>query len=233
MRRVVRSGTVERVVPRRLDAEEWCRAFGPLSNAALPSTTSLEMRRVFAAAVLVLIVAGGGYLYYSATTPYRTLPPVQINALQSGAALRKVDALRNPGLETGKNQATAVTESFSDSELSSLANQELQSRSLPIEKLVVHATGNGTIEGQATARWAGQALPIFLIATIHVVGGSRLQVTIVESKLGRVTMPQTLSDEIETVLTEHLNLSQALRLDPLTITVTEGVVTVRGMAKPA
>jgi hypothetical protein len=97
---------------------------------------------------------------------------------------------------------------------------------------VKQVTG-ATVEGQATARWAGQALPIFLIATVNVVGGSRLQVTIVESKLGRVTMPQTLSDEIETVLTENVNLSRALRLDPLTITVTEGLVTVSGMAKPA
>jgi len=191
------------------------------------------MGKVVAAAVLLLVVAGGGYLYSNATTPYRTLPPVQINALQSAAAQRKIDALRNPGRETGKSQPTAVTESFTDSELSSLANQELQSRSLPIEKLVVHATSNRTIEGQATARWAGQALPIFLIASVRVAGGSRLQVTIVESKLGRVAMPQTLSDEIETVLTENLNLSRALRLDPLTLTVTEGLVTVSGMAKPA
>jgi hypothetical protein len=191
------------------------------------------MLKLLAASVLVLAVAGGGYLYYSATTPYRALPAVHVNAVQAAAAEHKVDALRNFGGRTGKTgQPPTLTESFSDGELSSLANQELKNHSLPVDKLVMHATAEGTIESQATAHWGGQTLPLFAVATIHVVSGNRLQVTIIESKLGRVDVPSSLSDQINSAIAESLNLGRTLNMDQLKIIVNEDLVTISGVAKP-
>jgi hypothetical protein len=218
-------------VPTLLDVRDRASPFDLLRKVAILATNSRCMRTLIAASVLVVAVAAGGYFYYSLTTPYPALPAVQVNAVQAAAAERKVDALRNSGGAAGKTgQPPTLTETFSDSELSSLANQELQSHSLPIDKLVVHAAANGTIESQATAHWGGQTLPLFMVATIQVVGGNRLQVTIIESKLGRVSVPSSLSDQINSALTQSMNLGRTLNMDQLVITVTEGLVTVSGVA---
>jgi hypothetical protein len=192
------------------------------------------VRKLLAAAVLLLAVAGVGYLYHSATTPHRTLPPVEVDAVQAAAAERKLDALRNAGAGAGNAaQQTAVSESFSDSELSSLANRDLQGQSIPLDNLVLHATANRTIEGQATAHWAGQSLPLFVVVTIEVVGGNRLQVTIVDSKLGQLSVPQSLSDQIESALSQSLDLGVTGNIEQLTINVTQGWVTVSGVTTTA
>jgi hypothetical protein len=192
------------------------------------------MRKLLAAAVAMLAVAGGGYLYHNATTPYRTLPAVEVDAVQAAAAQRKVDALRNPGGDgANTGQLTRVTESFSDSELSSLANQELQSESLPLDNLVLHATAGGRIEGLAMTHWGGQTLPLFLVTTVQVVGGDQLQLTIVESKLGQLNVPASLAAQINNAALQNVNLGQTLKMDDVAITVSQGMVTVSGVAKPA
>jgi hypothetical protein len=192
------------------------------------------VRKLLAAAVLLLVVAGMGYLYHDATTPYRTLPRVEVDAVQAAAAERKLDTLRNAGAETGSAaQQVTVSESFTDSELSSLANQYLQGQSLPFDNLVLHATGNRTIEAQATAHWAGQSLPLFLVVTIQVVGGNRLQVTIIDSKLGQLSVPRALSDQIDSALIQSVSPGAMLNIEQLTITITQGLVTVSGVALPA
>lgn len=89
---------------------------------------------------------------------------------------------------TGK--PASVSESFSDSELSSLANQELLGHSLHVDNLIVHATADGMIQSQANAHWGGQTFPLFLVATVKVVNGNQPQLTIVESKTGRLDVPQ-------------------------------------------
>jgi hypothetical protein len=191
------------------------------------------MRKLIAVAVLVLAFAGVVYLYHNATTPYRTLPAVEVNAVQAAAAQRKVDALRNPGGGGATGQPARVSENFSDSELSSLANQELQSESLPLDNLVLHATADGRIEGLATAHWGGQALPLFLVATVQVVGGDQLQLTIVDSKLGQLNVPASLAGQINSAVMQSVNLGQALQMDDVRIAVSQGMVTVSGVAKPA
>jgi hypothetical protein len=193
------------------------------------------MKKLLAALVLVLAVAGGGYLYRTATTPYRTLSQVKVDAVQAAAAQRKIDALRNAAGRSGgqSGQPALVTESFSDSELSSLANDELRYESLPLDNLVLHATAAGRIEGQANAHWAGQTLPLFLVATVQVSGGDRLQLTIVESRLGQLNLPAAPSAQLDSAVRQSVNLGQNLKMDNVTITVTDGLVTVSGVAKPA
>jgi hypothetical protein len=186
------------------------------------------MRRLFAAAVLLLVVAGGGYLYHSATTPYRTLPAVKVDATQAAAAQRKVDALRNSS-NGGTGRPARVTQSFSDSELTSLANQELQNQSLPLDNLVLHATAEGRIEGLATAHWAGQSLPLFLVATVQVSGTNQLQLTIVESKLGQLNVPAALSSQINSAVRQTVNLGETLKMNEVSVSVTLGMVTVSGV----
>jgi hypothetical protein len=188
------------------------------------------MRGLIAAALLIGVVAGGGYLYHTATTPFRTLPPVEVDAAHATAAERKIDGLRGVGTEGGRpGQPATVTESFSDSELSSLANQELRNQSLPLDNVVLHATAAGTIEGLATAHWGGQSLPLFLVATVQVVGGNRLQLTIIDSKLGQLSVPAPLADQINSAARQSLSLGQSLGMDRATVTVTLGMVTVSGV----
>jgi hypothetical protein len=191
------------------------------------------MRKLIAVAVLVLAFAGGAYLYHNATTPYRTLPAVEVSAVQAAAAQRKVDALRNPGGGGATGQPARASETFSDSELSSLANQELQSQSLPLDNLVLHATADSRIEEFATAHWGGQALPLFLVATVRVVGGDQLQLTIVDSKLGQLNVPASLAAQINNAALQNVNLGPTLKMDDVAITVSQGMVTVSGVAKPA
>ena len=191
------------------------------------------MRRLVVAAVLLLLViAGGGFVYLNATTPYRTLPTVKVGAAQAAAAQKKVDALRNSG-GSRSGQPARVTQSFSDSELSSLANQEVQNQSLPLDNLVLHATAEGRIEGLGTAHWAGQSLPLFLVATVQVAGTGQLQLTIVESKLGRLNVPAALAGQINSAVRQSVNLGETLKLTDVSINVTQGMVTVSGVPTPA
>ncbi len=83
-----------------------------------------------------------------------------------------------------------MTESVTDSELTSLANQKLHGHSIRLDNVIVHATAYGTIESQAKAPWGGQTMPLYLVAIVQVVNGNELQLKIVQSKTGRLNVPQ-------------------------------------------
>jgi len=72
-----------------------------------------------------------------------------------------------------------------------------------------------------------------VVVTIEVVGGNRLQVTVVDSKLGQLSVPQSLSDQIESALSQSLDLGVTGNIEQLTINVTEGWVTVSGVTTTA
>ena len=192
------------------------------------------MKKAIVSVVLLLAVGGGGYLYHEATTPYRTLPAIQVSAAQAGAAERKLNAIWSAGgvaKTTGK--AAPVTESFTDSELTSLANQKLQGHSIPLDNVIVHATANGTIESQAKAHWGGQTTPLYLVAIVQVVDGNEPQLKIVQSKTGRLDVPQALTDQINSLIGQSLNLGPASSIYQLKVTITDGLLTISGVAKPA
>ncbi len=76
-----------------------------------------------------------------------------------------------------------MTESFTDSELTSLANQKLHGPSIRLDNVIVHATAYGTIESQAKAHWGGQTMPL--------------------------NVPQPLTDQINSLVEQSLNLGPA------------------------
>ena len=190
------------------------------------------MKKLIALAGLILATGAGVYLYQSVTTPYRNLPPVRATAAATAAAQVKLDAVRAAVQQarlTGK--PAFVSESFTDSELSSLANQELFGHSFPVDNVVVHATAGGMIQSQANAHWGGQTLALFLVATINVVNGNQPQLKIVKAKTGRLDVPKALTNQINKAVEQRLNIGPALNLDEVKVTIGEGLVTITGVTK--
>ena len=62
-----------------------------------------------------------------------------------------------------------MNETFTDSELTSLANQKLHGHSNRPDNVIVHATAYGTIESQAKAHWGGQTMPLDSVAIVQAV----------------------------------------------------------------
>jgi hypothetical protein len=98
--------------------------------------------------------------------------------------------------------------------------------------VVLHANGNGTIEGTGEARYQGQTIPVCIVCQVVVVSGQPL-LHVIDSKAGDVDTPQGLRDQINTQLQQSVKLGDKLSLTDLTVLVSENSVIIRGTALPA
>lgn len=182
--------------------------------------------------VLIGVVAIGGYLAWGFLHPSSSVPVVTTSDASNTSAQQKVEAFANAqarAQQTG--QAVRVAETFDDAEISSLANDAAQSRGLPVSDISLHATSQGTVQGRASAQVAGQTVPVTLEG-VPVVSDNRVALNVTSTQVG--SLPGPISDQLTQQLRQPLELGQPVTgFDQLHVAVTDGRLTVTGVATPS
>jgi hypothetical protein len=187
------------------------------------------MGRIFTFLVGLVVGAVGLYLLVlSGNSSYS--PP---SAASQGLApkLLAIAFAQDRASRTG--QAVAVKESFSDDEISLMANEYLRQQDrLPLDHMALHSTSAGAIAGKATAHVA--ALNFGVDLTFHARVNNRNQVALEVGKVGIAGVP--VPDQVSTVLTRSLlgsDLALPLgNLRDVSVNVGDGRLTVSGNAVP-
>jgi hypothetical protein len=181
--------------------------------------------------VLLAIVAIGGYLAWSFVHKDSSVPRVSTSDASNASAQQKVEAFANAQAQAAQTgRAVKVAETFDDAELSSLATDAAQARGLPVSNISLHATSQGTVQGRADAQVAGQSVPVTLEGT-PVVSDSRVALNVTSTHVG--SLPGPISDGLTQQLRQPLELGQPINgFDQLQVSVTDGRVTVTGVAQP-
>ena len=179
--------------------------------------------------LLVILAGAGAYAYHSATQPYVQLHPVAASRASAQQAQAKIDKLSQAlSLARSSGQPQPVSQTFTDSELTSLADQDLSGS--PISNLILHSSSAGYIEGTGTATLAGQSFPLYLRASI-VISGGEPALHLSDVRLGSMSAPSALVTQIEAALHQSLVLSQS-GLSGLKVAFGNGEVTISGAAEP-
>jgi hypothetical protein len=181
--------------------------------------------------VLLGLLAVGGYLAWGFVHPTSSVPIVSMSQAADASAQQKVQAFANAqarAQQTG--QQVHVAETFDDAELSSLANDAAQARGLPVSGISLHATGQGTVQGRASAQVAGQTVPVSLEG-VPVVSDNRVALDVRSTQVG--SLPGPISDQLTQQLRQPLELGQPVTgFGQLRVSVTDGQMTVTGVALP-
>jgi hypothetical protein len=182
--------------------------------------------------VLIGVLAVGGYLAWGFVHQSSSMPIVTTSQASDASAQRKVEAFANAQAQAQQSgRAVSVAETFDDAELSSLANDAAQSRGLPVNNISLHATSQGTVEGRAEAQVAGQSVPVTLEG-VPVVTDNRVALNVTNTQVG--SLPGPISDQLTQQLRQPLELGQPISgFSQLRVAVTNGQLTVTGVAQPA
>jgi hypothetical protein len=183
--------------------------------------------------VLVAVLAVGGYLAWGFIHQAPSVPPSNASAATAARAQEKALAFAQAQAQAQRTgQPVKVVETFSDAELSSLANEAAQARGLPVDRISLHATGQGTVRGTGQAQVAGQTVPVSLEG-VPVVTDNRVALNVTSTRVGTVPLPGPISDQVTQSLRKPLELGQPIEgFQQLRVAVTDGQMTVSGVAQP-
>jgi hypothetical protein len=189
-------------------------------------------RLTFVVMLLLLAVAAfAGWRYFQGQSPN---PAVQVSQGDAQSGRSKAAALAGAAAEarrTGRPQT--VSETFTDAELTSLANDQASARNLPVDQVVLHATGQGTIDGKAQAYAAGQPVPV-TFRLLPVVQGNALRMNVQDLRMGSVPLPAPVTSQVLDQVRQIVDVNRSFDgLQNLRVTTTEGQVTVTGVATPS
>jgi hypothetical protein len=189
-------------------------------------------RLAFVVMLLLLAVAAfAGWRYFQGAPPN---PAVQVSQGDAQSGRSKAAALAGAAAEarrTGRPQT--VSETFTDAELTSLANDQASTRNLPVDQVVLHATGRGTIDGRAQAYAAGQPVPV-TFQLLPVVQGNALRMNVQDLRMGSVPLPAPVTSQVLDQVRQIVDVNRSFDgLQNLRVTTTEGQITVTGVAQPS
>jgi hypothetical protein len=183
--------------------------------------------------VLLVVVAVGAYLVWGFVHQQQPAPTVTTSAAAAESGQQKAQAFTNAQAQAQRTgRPVSVVETFNDAELSSLANQAAQAQDLPVRQISLHATGHGTVQGQAQATVSGQTVPVTLEG-VPQVSGNQVRLNVTSTHVGALPLPGALGDQA-TAAIRPLTLGQSITgFQDLQVTTTEGQLTVKGTALPS
>lgn len=186
----------------------------------------------FGLVVLLVVLAVGAYLAWGFVHQNSSVPIVATSQASDASAQQKVQAFaaaQAQAQQTGRS--VRVAETFDDAELTSLANDAARTKGLPVDNISLHATGQGTVQGRGDAQVAGQSVPVTFEGA-PAVSNSRVALNVTSTRVG--SLPGPLSDQLTQQLRQPLELGQPISgFDQLQVSVTDGQLTVTGVARPA
>jgi uncharacterized protein YpmS len=183
---------------------------------------------------MLLVLAAAAFAGWRFFQGQPQSPTVQVSQSDAQSGRSKAAALAAAAAEanrTGRPQT--VTETFTDGELTSLANDQAAARNLPVDQVVLHATSQGTIDGRAQAYAAGQPVPV-TFRLLPEVAGNTLRLRVQDLSLGSVPLPAPVTSQILDQVRQIVEVKRSFDgLHQLRVTTTEGQVTVTGTAQPS
>ncbi|HKF76371.1 MAG TPA: hypothetical protein VKF59_09530 [Candidatus Dormibacteraeota bacterium] len=182
--------------------------------------------------VMVVLAVGAyvawGFVHRPAGTVVTSSPQDAQTAQQKALAFQAAQAKAQ---QTGR--AVSVAETFTDAELSSLANQQAQARGLPFNQISLHSTAQGTIQGQARTQVAGQDLPVSLVG-VPIISNGRVALKITSTQVGSMPLPGGITDQVTQSIRQPLELGQPITgFSGLRVALADGELTVSGIAEPS
>lgn len=183
--------------------------------------------------VLLVLVGAGAYLAWGFVHQQPSVPQTTVSQAAAASAQQKAEAFASAqaqAQQTGK--PVRVVETFNDAELSSLANEAAAARGMPVDRISLHATGQGTVQGTAQAQVAGQTMPVSLEG-VPVVTDNRVALNVTSTHVGAIPLPGPVSDQVTQSLRQPLELGQPISgFQQLHVEVSSGQLTVSGVAEP-
>jgi hypothetical protein len=183
--------------------------------------------------VVLVVLAVGGYLAWG-SVHQAPAPPATRSAAAAASGQQKALAFAEASALAQKTgRPVRVVETFDDAELSALANQAAEARSMPVDQISLHATGHGTVQGQAQAHMAGQSVPVTLEG-VPQVSNSRVTLNVTSTHVGAIPLPGAMSDQLAASIKQPLALGEPISgFQDLHVAVAEGQLTVSGVAQPS
>jgi hypothetical protein len=177
------------------------------------------------------VVAGGWWLV---ARPSAGPGQVEVTAADAHSAEGKLEAIIEARVRAvNSGRPVAVDETFSDGELSWLANQVAERRGLPVGQILLHATSGGTIQGETRGRIAGVSVPVTVEGVPEVGTDDRLRLRVTGVRVGAVPVPEALLERLAGRVRRSLELGEPLTgYSRVHLTTTEGAVTVTAVADP-
>jgi hypothetical protein len=183
--------------------------------------------------LLLVVLAAVAFAAWRFSHPEPSTPPVQVSQTDEQSGRDKAAALAGAVAQadrTGRPQP--VNETFTDAELTSLANDQVAERNLPLDQVVLHATAQGTIDGHAEAYAGGRQVPV-TFRLVPVVEGDTLSLNVQQLNLASVPLPGPITSQITDQVRQMVDVKQPLNgIHDLHIVTSEGKVTVTGVATP-
>jgi hypothetical protein len=187
---------------------------------------------LIAGGALLVLAMGGGLAWRAAST--RSQLPVRVSAANAQSAQSKMDALEQARAAAARaGHAVQVVETFSDAELSALANAQARARQLPFRDLSLHATAAGTVRGDGLVRVGGQELPLTLEVVPDVSADDRVHLRVTSIHVGTLPLPGAVADQVTHSISQALDLGQPpAGYQHLRVEVADGRLTISGTAGP-
>lgn len=187
----------------------------------------------FRLVMLLALVAAGAYLAWGFVHQGSSVPQTTVSQATAASAQQKAEAFANAQAQAQQTgRPVRVVETFNDAELSSLANEAAAARGLPVDRISLHATGQGTVQGTAQTQVAGQTMPVSLEG-VPVVTDNRVALNVTSTHVGAIPLPGPISDQVTQSLRQPLELGQPISgFQQLHVAVASGQMTVSGVAEP-
>lgn len=186
--------------------------------------------------VVALIVGGVVFAFHQLTsTQIAAEPSIKVTAQNVADAQQKVDAIQSADQQANaQGKPVPFNETFTDAELSGLINDGLsKSGTDPLGTVVVHAAGNGVIQGWSQVHYSGATLPVYLEATISINDGRQPVVQLDKADMGSVTMPDALRSQLNAALSQQVDLGGGQGYQGVEVKIGVGSITISGEALPS
>lgn len=191
---------------------------------------AIGVTAVIAATVVVGIVV---YLVV-ASSPHKGVS-ITNDPTAPASARTKLEHIKS--VEYGPDQrhrTETATETFSDAELSFLANWRAQRSNLPMDGFVVHSNDDGTIESKFNDHIGPTTFPVYVRMRVTVNQPNQVNIEILESKFGNWDVPAFASNGLKQALDKIYGLSRdhTRNFDNIALSLTQGQVAVSVMRDP-
>lgn len=184
--------------------------------------------------VLIAVIIVSGFVAWNFVYQNRSGLQITSSAAAADSGRQKAMAFAQAQAQAQRTgRPVSVVETFSDAELSSLANVAAQQAGLPIDSISLHSTSEGTVRGQAQAHMAGQSVPV-TVEGLPVVTGDVVALNVTSTRVGLIPLPGPLSDQVAQAIRQPLQLGTPISgFQDLQVKATDGQLTVSGVAQPA
>jgi hypothetical protein len=193
------------------------------------------LKKAIAAGIAIVGVAMIGVYLTIASTPYKQLTPIKTNPDIEASARQKLDMIKSAEYYPEQQHKTAtVSVTFSDEELTWLANWKAGRSGASVDAFVLHSTANGTVESQFNLHAGPMSFPVYMVTRPNVADRNRVQFQILESKWGRLDPPGPVVSQINQTAQQvySASLEHTRKFDDIQLDVKEGQFTVRAVNNP-